>query len=112
MTHSALRHTLSFFAFGLLAGALFLAGGIAAVSQKEKPSEPESGPMEQTSSTTQGTSSMNSNQETSSTSLRPGMSEHPIPNTPQGRMYARKMVAKNAHCPDDEYMLLEQLGLL
>ena len=103
MTHSALRRTLSLSAYGLLAVALFWAGGIAAVSQKEKPSEPESGPTTQPSSTTQGTSS---------TSLKTGMSEQPIPNTPQGRMYARKMVAKNAHCPDDEYMILEQLGLL
>ena len=102
MTPSA-RRILSFLGFGLLAMALFLACGRAAVSQKEKPSEPESGPTTQPSSTTQ---------DTSSTSLKTGMSEQPIPNTPQGRMYARKMVAKNAHCPDDEYMILEQLGLL
>ena len=103
MTHSVLRRTRSLSAYGLLGAALFWAGGIAAVSQKEKPSEPESGPTEQTSSTTQ---------DTSSTSSKTGMSEQQIPNTPQGRLYARKMVARQAHCPDDEYMLLEELGLL
>jgi len=103
MTHSVLRRTRSLSAYGLRAVASLLDGGITEASQKEKPSEPESGPTEQTSSTTQGTSS---------TSSKTGMSEQQIPNTPQGRLYARKMVARQAHCPDDEYMLLEELGLL
>lgn len=100
MTHSALRRTLSFLGFGLLAMALFLAGGIAAVSAKGQPSEPESEPMTQPSSTTQDTSLTNS---------KTGMSD---PNTPLAQQRARKMVAKKAHCLDDEYMLLEEIGLL
>ena len=103
MTHSVLRRTRSFLGFGLLAGALFLAGGIAAVSAKEKPSEPVSEPTIQPSLTTQ---------DTSSTNLKSGMPEHQIPNTPQGRQFARKMVARRSQSPDDEYMLLEELGLL
>jgi len=103
MTHSGTRRILSLSAYGLLAGGLFLAGGIAAASQKEKPSEPESEPTTQPSSTEMGTSL---------TSLKTGKSDYQIPNTPQARSLARKMVAKQSHCLDDEYMLLEELGLL
>jgi len=83
--------------------ASFWVGGIAAVSQRGQPSEPESEPTTQPSSTTQ---------DTSSTNLKSGMPEHQIPNTPQGRQFARKMVARRSQSPDDEYMLLEELGLL
>jgi len=103
MTHSVLRRTLSLSAYGLLAVALFWAGGIAAVSQREKPSEPESEPTIQPSSTTQ---------DTSSTCSKTGMSEHQIPDTPQDRQRARKMVARQSGSPEEEYAFLEHLGLL
>lgn len=102
MTHSGTRAR-SFLGCGLLAMVSFLAGGAAAVYQKEKPSEPGSEPTTQPSST---------ETDISSTSSKTGTSEPQISNTPMAQQRARKMVAKRAHCPDDEYMLLDELGLM